>query len=460
MPFVRKKRGQVLLVHSVRDPETGGVRQIVLHVFASLPQLQSTLRPEGWKDFEKSIAWRFPDLVFDWKRLNSTLSKQARAWTEAPSGSAARGKNRTKRVLAELRHALSQLSTANARDAEVIEESRDELLSLKEDIDRLLASNTANRTGPTQATTERKTMNAATPQDLHEADRLFDQGMELWWKGNETRACTFYRKALRVDPLHADAHNHLGLRAFSHAKLAEAERHFQSAVEGGQRDLVEDEGLVPWGWVENRPYLRGLMNLSLVLRDKGLFREAIDIHERMLRLNPNDNQGVRWLLGGEYLRIGDLTRAIHAYESALDEPGCCFGLALARLQQGRPSAEVGEALLQGMAINRYIAPILLDEPWQRLDGFHGSSLAEPEWASDHVRNERDVWQRVPRSAEVLRFWWMAAPVRAWRKADDDITIALKSIAPSQERTVLVSRRFELRSLETTRELVRTVLEVS
>lgn len=55
--------------------------------------------------------------------------------------------------------------------------------------------------------------------------------------------------------------------------------------------------------MENRPYLRGLANLALVLVEKKKWAEALAIHKQMLKLNPNDNQGVRYLIGPECLRV-------------------------------------------------------------------------------------------------------------------------------------------------------------
>ena len=46
----------------------------------------------------------------------------------------------------------------------------------------------------------------------------------------------------------------------------------------------------------------------------------------MLKLNPEDNLGVRWLIGADYLRVGDNEAAIKAFETCLyEEVGCAFG---------------------------------------------------------------------------------------------------------------------------------------
>jgi hypothetical protein len=59
---------------------------------------------------------------------------------------------------------------------------------------------------------------------------------------------------------------------------------------------------------------------------------------------------------------------------------------------GRPRTS-GSRCSPGFAQNRYVAPMLLGEPWERLDAFHGTSMAEPEWADDVVQAQAHFWQR-------------------------------------------------------------------
>jgi len=49
-----------------------------------------------------------------------------------------------------------------------------------------------------------------------------------------------------------------------------------------------------WGLVYNRPFLRCLHGYALCLWRSGKFTEAERVFQRILSLNPNDNQGVRF----------------------------------------------------------------------------------------------------------------------------------------------------------------------
>ena len=215
------------------------------------------------------------------------------------------------------------------------------------------------------------------------------------------------------------------------------------------------------GVITNRPYLRGLANLALVLAAQKKWPEVLAIHQRMLKLNPNDNQGVRWMIGVEYLRVGDNDGAVDAFQKVMyEEVGCAFGLALALLRRNGRSAKVGEALLTGFAANRYVAPMLLGETWERLDGFSGTNMAEPEWAHDVIAAQAELWQAVPDSAKLLRFWWAAPQIATWRRRLDEIMLRLKDLPVGNGRSALVAEWSALRSEGKVRELVRTVQRAS
>ena len=458
MSFVRRKRGQVLLVHNERDAGSARVRQRELHRFASPSELEGVLTPAGWARWTRAIAWREDELEFDWPAIRERLAEELAAWSAAPSGAKHRRNQKIERLASELVVELAPLSVAKTSDAAVIDRVRPSLLALRDSIARLLPTSHKPETQPPAKETP---VIQLTPVTNRAADETFDEGMERWWAGDRRGAAKLFRRALELDPQHADAHNHLGIVGLEARKLKAAEQHFRAAIDGGQRHLERDGAEVHWGFVENRPYLRGLANLALVLVEQKKWAEALAIHRQMLKLNPNDNQGVRYLIGPECLRVGDNDGAVKAFEKCLhEEVGCAFGLALAKLRAGGASAEIGDALVTGFAANRYVAAMLLGETWERLDAFHGTNMAEPEWAHDVVVAQADLWQSVPRGAELLRFWWMAPPIATWRRKLDEIMARLKDLPVSSERSAVVSEWSALRSQETIRELVRAVRTAS
>jgi hypothetical protein len=93
-----------------------------------------------------------------------------------------------------------------------------------------------------------------------------------------------------------DAHAHLGNLVFDSRANASI-RHYEVGVRIGELSLGPDfDGLLPWGHIDNRPFLRCMHGFGLCLWRLERFEEAEHVFERMLWLNPSDNQGVRFLI--------------------------------------------------------------------------------------------------------------------------------------------------------------------
>jgi hypothetical protein len=93
-----------------------------------------------------------------------------------------------------------------------------------------------------------------------------------------------------------DAHSHLGNFVFDH-RPKDAIRHYEVGFRIGELSLGEGfDGLLPWGWIDNRPFLRCMHGFGLCLWRMGRFEEAAGVFDRMLWLNPSDNQGVRFIV--------------------------------------------------------------------------------------------------------------------------------------------------------------------
>jgi tetratricopeptide (TPR) repeat protein len=187
-------------------------------------------------------------------------------------------------ILRELQHALSTQSFANT----------DEMKSLLQGLMGQVLK-------PSQA-------------DL-EAESLKDQAQELAFSAMEAptkaKARKLAKQALAKDPDCVDALVVLAsIESDSPQQMIES---LQRAVEAGERSLgaqfmAQNVGHF-WGLFETRPYMRTLEQLASLLRAEGYGNEAILNYEKMLTLNPNDNQGVRDPLLGLYLATGSLEKA-------------------------------------------------------------------------------------------------------------------------------------------------------
>ena len=109
-----------------------------------------------------------------------------------------------------------------------------------------------------------------------------------------------YRKLMNLlvaDLRCLDAHAHLGNFVFDHSP-EKAIRHYEVGVRIGELSLgVGFDGVLHWGHIDSRPFLRCVHGYGLCLWRLGRLKEAEEVFTRMLWLNPTDNQGVRFLLG-------------------------------------------------------------------------------------------------------------------------------------------------------------------
>ncbi len=94
-----------------------------------------------------------------------------------------------------------------------------------------------------------------------------------------------------------DAHAHLGNLVFD-GRPGDAIRHYEAGFRIGEVSLGKDfDGVLSWGWIDNRPFLRCMHGFGLCSWRLKRFKDAWNIFDRMLWLNPSDNQGVRFVIG-------------------------------------------------------------------------------------------------------------------------------------------------------------------
>ena len=125
---------------------------------------------------------------------------------------------------------------------------------------------------------------------------LYD-GWELLNDGYIPEAKKKFKEVLKKDPKYIDAINGLGCIALEQGKLTEAEKLYKKAY---RLTIEEFEGKLPkkieWGELLNRPYLRAMHGLGLTLWGLDKKDEALEIFRMMLKLNPKDNQGIRFII--------------------------------------------------------------------------------------------------------------------------------------------------------------------
>lgn len=167
-------------------------------------------------------------------------------------------------------------------------------------------------------------------------------------------------------------------------------------------DFFEENRGRFWGLVDTRPYMRVSERLMRALLRSGRRGEALRLCEKMLDLNPNDNQGIRDSLLGLYLAEGELSRARGLLER-YPEPGFAvfqWGSVLERVLSGDLKG-AGRHLREAERHNPYVRDYLTGRkklPEELPDAFSPGDECE---ACLCVRELGEAWQSHPRAVDWL-----------------------------------------------------------
>jgi tetratricopeptide (TPR) repeat protein len=171
------------------------------------------------------------------------------------------------------------------------------------------------------------------------------------------------RRALAVSPDCADAWVTLGDAAASPEAALEC---YERGVEAGARALgpaFESHAGHFWGELATRPYMRARLALAGVLQALGRDEDATAHYREMLRLNPNDNQGVRHLLLPLLLERGQDEEAGRLLDAYTDDVFAIwrYGRALWLFRRDGDSVEARAALAHAREVNPHV-PGYLSKP--------------------------------------------------------------------------------------------------
>lgn len=190
------------------------------------------------------------------------------------------------------------------------------------------------------------------------AERL----VEFAWQAEGRSRVRAARKALALWPDCVDAHLILGNSAPDAASACE---HYARAVAAGERelgaDLFRQRAGSFWAIHETRPYMEARCLLAEGLGAAGRRKEAREHCEELLRLNPTDNQGVRYFLAETLLELGRDDRVeelLAAYEEDRLAAFSYVRTLLAYRRQG-DSTETLRLLRDALRANRFVPAYLL-----------------------------------------------------------------------------------------------------
>lgn len=218
------------------------------------------------------------------------------------------------------------------------------------------------------------------------------------------------REALKISSDCADAYVLLADEA---RNAAEAKELYEEGVRAGERALgveafAEDAGSF-WGLIETRPYMRARRGLAEALWELGRRREAIEHYAELLRLNPNDNQGVRYILANALLGENEDERLGKLLDDYKDDAAATWAYtrALWTFRREGASARAGKSFDEAFAGNPFVPLLMfgLEEMPEQLPDYVG--FGDKNEAVVYVYASFENWIVTPGALE-----WMIARVLA------------------------------------------------
>jgi len=228
---------------------------------------------------------------------------------------------------------------------------------------------------------------------------------DAWEATSRKQRVTMARKALVICPDCADAYVVLAEETVRTPE--EARDLYAQGVAAAERALGEAfkeyEGSF-WGFVETRPYMRAREGLAQCLWLLEEHEAAIDHFSEMLRLNPNDNQGIRYILAACLLELGrnrELVDLLDRYEEDCSA-AWAYSRVLAVLCREGASPKAAQQLDAALEINPFVPPLLLgDRPLpDRLPDHIG--FGDENEAAHYVAEFGMGWLKTPEALGWLR----------------------------------------------------------
>lgn len=240
--------------------------------------------------------------------------------------------------------------------------------------------------------------------------RAVDQAQELmyqaWDERKPARRIALARQALSISPDCADAYV---LLAEEEARTrGEALALYEQGVAAGERALgkktfQEDVGYF-WGLIETRPYMRARAGLATALWELGRHEEARDHYREMLRLNPGDNQGIRYSLLNLLLEMQRDQEASALIKEYADDGMAewAYTQALLAFRQQGAGAKANAALRQAIKQNPHIPAYLTGKKKlpARLPPYVG--FGDESEAVHYASGYLNHWRRTPGAVEWLK----------------------------------------------------------
>jgi tetratricopeptide (TPR) repeat protein len=233
---------------------------------------------------------------------------------------------------------------------------------------------------------------------------------DAWEAPTRQRAVALAKRALTISADCADAYNLLAEETAT--SLEECIDLYRKGVEAGERALgkrpfKEDVGYF-WGLVSTRPYMRSRAGLAQSVWEAGQREEAVAHYWDLLRLNPNDNQGIRDLLMPCLIELDRDKDAERLFRQFKDDGMAVwmYSRALLDFRRCGDSPTADKSIKAALDENKHVPSYLLGRTKmpRMLPDYYG--FGDDNEAVLYARSNRAAWNASPGALE-----WLAAKAK-------------------------------------------------
>lgn len=243
----------------------------------------------------------------------------------------------------------------------------------------------------------------------------FDRAENLVYAAYEVygrRRIQLVRQALQEDPTHIEANVLLAESVFDTTRKIEL---FSLAVELAAihcGDLLKTQVGHFWGIPETRPMMRAKCGLAMALSADGQANEAIAEMLDILRLNTNDNMGIRYEVMPLLLSQNRLNEAVKVLDRYPDDTatGLYLRAQVEFLQEGPRSRSAQGAMAAAFKSNRHVIELMVQDDVPVPPGRF--VLGSPEEAASVIHEQLASWMESDGFVE-----WMLARYTAWGREE-------------------------------------------
>ncbi len=181
-------------------------------------------------------------------------------------------------------------------------------------------------------------------------------------------------------------------------------------MEAGRRALGEDFLTDPenigdfWGILETRPYMRAMEGLATVQWELGQPEKAEQQYRELLRLNPGDNQGIRYLLLNLLFDMGQIEQALALLNEYKEDwsADMAYSAALLTFREKGDVLEAKQALKHAFEVNQHVPNYLTGRKRIPSERSNMITMGGEDEADNYASAYLNHWRKTPGAVDWLR----------------------------------------------------------